>query len=942
MLNSTKWPDLLQAVVQRLDRGGSPDRHFPDRDGEYWALCPFHPDTHPDNFSVSEAGYHCFACGASGGLWALAEKLGILPPRDTSRAGQTAGKGGRLPPTPPLARKGHSAPLRGSSTGHPAEKPLAPETRPAGLSPTPRATTRHDPGGHPADTPLASETRPAGLRGCTVVGGGTPTPTTPTLENYAAAKRLPVEFLQSLGLSTVYPQGQPAVKIPYLDRDGTEIGARLRVALEGRNRFRWKKGTHVQPYGLWRLDHSRGAVILCEGESDAQTFWFHGAPALGVPGAGSWQAAWAEYVRDLKVYVWQEPDQGGETFSARVGASLPDCWILTPPQSRKDISECHIAGDDVPELVEKLRREARPWREVAADKLSQAAAEAKAAAAGLVEAPDILERFAASCRERGLVGEDRTAKLLFLAGVSRLLERPVSCVVKGASSCGKSVTVETVFEHFPPSAYYALSSMSEHSLAYSNESLVHRILILYEAAGMTSELASYFLRSLLSEGKIRYETVEKTRDGMEPKLIEREGPTGLILTTTGANLHPENETRMLSLTVRDDPYQTASVLRSLAQRANGASPDLPDVASWHALQTWLELAGRREVAIPYADELALQADSRAVRLRRDFGAVLNLIRAHAILHQGTRERDSQGRIVATLADYSAVYDLVIDIIGQGVQAMVSPTIRETVAAVKELDTPTDPGIQVTAIANALGIDKSAALRRVRVAIEDGYLVNLEERRGRPARITLGDPLPDERAVLPHPDVLPKEAGVGVVIPPPSTAQPCNRSTLATDGGGPVQSPPSSLHECTSPTREAADVGRIPDPPGPRAERPGRGGLGSGTGVGNSPYSEPDDRSELPPNPVKDAGNPSGGRPAEASSAYENQLAGLEPWQQGILDEYDACESEDKGENDNGHADTADEGQCSASRHVSRPAGRGRGRGGHLRRRAGRHALRRAG
>lgn len=77
---STKWPDLLQAIVRRLDRGGSPDSHFPDRDGEYWALCPFHPDRHPNNFSVSEAGYHCFACGASGGLWGLAEKLGVTFP----------------------------------------------------------------------------------------------------------------------------------------------------------------------------------------------------------------------------------------------------------------------------------------------------------------------------------------------------------------------------------------------------------------------------------------------------------------------------------------------------------------------------------------------------------------------------------------------------------------------------------------------------------------------------------------------------------------------------------------------------------------------------------------------------------------------------------------------------------------------------------------------
>jgi hypothetical protein len=611
-------------------------------------------------------------------------------------------------------------------------------------------------------------------------------PLPPTLENYAAAKHLPVDFLTSLGLATVYIQGRPAVKMPYFDGDGAEIGARLRIALEGKNRFRWRKGSRVQPYGLWRLDRSWGAVVLCEGESDAQTFWYHGVQALGIPGASNWQAAWAQYIEGLTVYVWQEPDQGGETFSARVGASCPDCRILTPPEGHKDISECHIGGcasadgaePSIPELVEKLRVAARPWREIAAEKLSQEAAEAFAAAGDLPAAADILDRFAAACRERGLVGEDRSAKLLFLAGVSRLLDRPVSCVVKGASSSGKSVTVETVFAHFPQSAYYALSSMSERSLAYSDEPLTHRILILYEAAGMASDLATYLLRSLLSEGKIRYETVEKTSQGLQPKLIEREGPTGLIVTTTGANLHPENETRMLSLTVRDDPIQTAGVLRSLAHRASGAPLELPDIAPWHALQTWLELAGRREVTVPYADELALQADSRAVRLRRDFGAVLNLVRAHAILHQGTRPRDPAGRIVATLADYAAVYDLVIDTVAQGVQATVDTRIRDTVEVVKELDTPKDPGVGLTPIAKALGIDKSAASRRVRVAIEEGYLINLEDRKGRPARITLGDPLPEERPVLPHPDALAGDRGRGGVLSPPSTLQQCNTSAEA--------------------------------------------------------------------------------------------------------------------------------------------------------------------
>jgi hypothetical protein len=41
--------------------------------------------------------------------------------------------------------------------------------------------------------------------------------------------------------------GSPAVKMPYSDGDGAAIGARLRVALEGKNRFKWRKGTRVQP-----------------------------------------------------------------------------------------------------------------------------------------------------------------------------------------------------------------------------------------------------------------------------------------------------------------------------------------------------------------------------------------------------------------------------------------------------------------------------------------------------------------------------------------------------------------------------------------------------------------------------------------------------------------------------------------------------------------------
>jgi hypothetical protein len=184
----------------------------------------------------------------------------------------------------------------------------------------------------------------------------------------------------------------------------------------------------------------------------------------------------------------------------------------------------------------------------------------------------------------------------------------------------------------------------------------------------------------------------------------------------------------------------------------------------------LGLAGCHDVTIPYAHELAAASDPRAVRLRRDFGAVLNLVRGHAILHQKSRGRDAQGRILATLVDYATVYELVIDIVSEGAQAAVSPTIRETVRTVAEIDAETGLPVTVTKLAERLGIDKSAALRRASVAIRDGYLVNAEDKKGRPAKLTVGDPLPEESAVLPRPGDL--EINLRAVPPVnPATAQP---------------------------------------------------------------------------------------------------------------------------------------------------------------------------
>jgi hypothetical protein len=239
-------------------------------------------------------------------------------------------------------------------------------------------------------------------------------------------------------------------------------------------------------------------------------------------------------------------------------------------------------------------------------------------------------------------------------------------------------------------------------------------------------------------------------------LIEREGPTGLIVSTTRDGLHPENETRLISLTLADGEEQTRAILASLAEE------DRRDTVArepWHALQRWIAGSDSR-VTIPYALVLVGLIPALAVRLRRDTKLLLNLIRAHALLHQATRARDPNGRVVATLDDYSAVYGLVSESIAEGVQASVPVTVRQTVEEVGRIAREFGSA-SVKQIAERLKLDKSAALRRCKRAENLGFIRNEETAKGRQARYVLADALPTEQPVLPSPDTLASAVAVSV-------------------------------------------------------------------------------------------------------------------------------------------------------------------------------------
>ena len=146
-----------------------------------------------------------------------------------------------------------------------------------------------------------------------------------TLAQYAAEKHLPEEWLSAeCGLCTQEDDdGTQYLAEPYRDETGCETVLRKRYAYK---ELKWRQGSagKIGLYGEWKLPEIRKArsVILVEGESDTQSLWFMGLPAIGVPGAAKFKPKFSELLQGLKLYIHQENDQGGDVFLQKTLKSL--------------------------------------------------------------------------------------------------------------------------------------------------------------------------------------------------------------------------------------------------------------------------------------------------------------------------------------------------------------------------------------------------------------------------------------------------------------------------------------------------------------------------------------------------------------------------------------------------------------------------------------------
>ena len=296
--------------------------------------------------------------------------------------------------------------------------------------------------------------------------------------------------------------------------------------------------------------------------------------------------------------------------------------------------------------------------------LEQMPADIRAEADEMLRAPDLLERLMHDLQRVGIVGEHALALTIYLQGTSRLLPKPVSSIVQGASSSGKSHVIERVASLFPGETTLLATDLTPNALYYlPRGSLRHRFVVAGERSRVEDDEraeATRAMREMIGSGVLRKVLPQKNGDVIETIVIENPGPIAFIESTTLAEIFEEDRNRALLLASDDGDEQTRAVVTAIAAHYAGTEQGDADRVRLrhHAVQRMLR---RVVVTVPFAPALAERVPTDRPDARRAIHQALTVVQAVAVLHQFQRlEEPAHGAAMeATLADYRVARRLLI-------------------------------------------------------------------------------------------------------------------------------------------------------------------------------------------------------------------------------------------------------------------------------------------
>lgn len=301
-----------------------------------------------------------------------------------------------------------------------------------------------------------------------------------------------------------------------------------------------------------------------------------------------------------------------------------------------------------------------------------------------LRSPELMQQIVKDVQKTGVAGEDELIAALYLVAVSRMLPKPLSAIIQGSSSSGKSFVLDKVGKLMPDEAVVRAVDMTANSLYYMPQgSLVHRLVLGGERSrGKAHEKgdATRALREMITTGELSKAVPVKMEGELVTYTIRQRGPIAFVETTTIDEIFEEDANRCVLLSSDESSAQTRRVIAVQAKQA-GAETDQGDpiIARHHAMQRMLK---RVHVTVPFAEALIENFPVNISRARRAFEQLLALIQASALLHQTQRSENELAHgdtIHATQEDYATARRLLSGPLARSLQGGMAEALKRFAA-----------------------------------------------------------------------------------------------------------------------------------------------------------------------------------------------------------------------------------------------------------------------
>jgi hypothetical protein len=377
-----------------------------------------------------------------------------------------------------------------------------------------------------------------------------------------------------------------------------------------------------------------------------------------------------------------------------------ELWdAIDPPKQRQSKAERLKSEAEEDERLKEQEAEER--REAEAEERERLEIEVKHVATD----PKLMAHIIQLAHDEGVVREEKSVTIAVLTVTSRLTgkKRAMALLRLGAPSSGKNYVIDIVNQMLADGSVITMSGASEKALYYLGGEdecyLQHKVLYIPEAASIASRGGeehglTVALRNLLGErGELYFVTADvgggDSGEKRQSREIRKRGPIAVLITSARENVEPELRTRLIEDYADETPDTTRQVQIKIAENAAGITSEqagpytLDDMRKFNRL---LDLNGPQLVVIPYARTVIKLWHEHAqvvVRSRRDTSQIFAAIEASAILHQYQRQRDGDGRLIATVEDYTHAFTAC----ERGMKTVASPEVKpEVIGFVEVLET----------------------------------------------------------------------------------------------------------------------------------------------------------------------------------------------------------------------------------------------------------------